>query len=72
MIKPSIGQIVHFAEPAKGSEPAVHRAAIVTEINVDGSVELTVFAPNNMYDVSEVECSDYFALNTWHAPERVE
>jgi hypothetical protein len=41
---PSVGRIVHFVSPAKDGHPSAPHAAVITEVNADGTVGLSVLA----------------------------
>lgn len=64
--KPSIGRIVHFIAEVDQT----HLAAIVTAVNDDGTVNLTVFGGNGGYGFS-FNVSEGEEAGTWHWPERV-
>lgn len=73
--QPSVGRTVHFL--ANAAPPCV--AAIVTHVNDDGTVALTVFPPPYMghlasppqLAVRQDEDHADHANPTWHWPERV-
>lgn len=73
--KPSIGRIVHYI----GISPMdldrkMHCAAIVTEIEDDGTLALEVFYPGlgSVPYGSIAEDATATKPGTWHWPERVE
>lgn len=61
----SIGRIVHFV----GDNDA-HQAAIVSRINADGSVCLTVFPGEGVRTVGIARYSETPLRGSWHWPER--
>lgn len=70
--KPSIGRIVHFV----GDRDATHIAALITGVNEDNTVNLTLFGPNGgmgfRFNVKENQGIETpISLNSWHWPERV-
>jgi hypothetical protein len=46
---PTIGQIVHFFPPSECAGPIRMYAAIVTQTNLDCTLELATFGPNSLY-----------------------
>jgi CRISPR/Cas system endoribonuclease Cas6 (RAMP superfamily) len=59
---PTVGRIVHYVD----ANTSVHLAAIITSVNQDGTLELTVFTVGgNPYPVRNV------IIAKWHFPERV-
>jgi hypothetical protein len=74
VLKPSVGRIVHYVAygtPGGEYKPA-HRAAIVTDVNSDGTVlGLCVLNPTGMFFNTTVN-EDQTGLRggTWHWPER--
>ena len=71
--KPSVGRIVHFKENREGAECI---AAIITKINNDGTVVLTLFEPFKSMNIFATV--DYQGKNPlsqlvgeWHWPERI-
>lgn len=49
--KPSVGRVVHFVPPQEctAEKTLAFYAAIITQVNSDGSVELATFGPNSLY-----------------------
>ncbi len=71
--KPSIGRIVHFKENKEDSECT---AAIITKVNNDGTVVLTVFEPfknAHVFAIVDFEGKNPLSklVGEWHWPERV-
>jgi hypothetical protein len=52
-MKPTVGRIVHFYPPvdcvAGGQSKIEKYAAIVTQVNDDGTLELATFGPSSLY-----------------------
>jgi hypothetical protein len=74
MQKPSVGRIVHYvAYGTPGGEFAagVHRAAIITEVGVDGHVGLAIMNPTGMFFSRAMPHSEALEPGTWHWPETV-
>lgn len=71
-MKPSVGRIVHF----KGEKNEPCRAAIITAVDENNVVELTVFHKRARIAWARVGHEDGNALETmmgsWHWPERVD
>lgn len=72
--QPSIGRIVHYTSyGTPGGEYGKEcRAAVVTQINEDGTLGLAVLNPTGMFFNPSI-MADYTATQggTWHWPERV-
>lgn len=70
MAVPSVGRIVHHID----ADPAVNLAAVITQVNGDGTVHLYVWAPNGIgygaWNVPESPTAPY-ATFSWHWPEVV-
>jgi hypothetical protein len=63
---PSIGRNVHFVD-----EGGVHRAALVTGVRDDESVDLAVFPTRGFRNVDSVKSDERGkSAGTWHWPER--
>lgn len=75
-MSPTVGRIVHYVAlgSRRGEEPeGAHRAAIVTEVAVDGSsASLCVLSPMGIKFREGVveDGSPTPATGTWHWPER--
>lgn len=68
-MKPSVGRIVHYI--GYGEVNCV--AAMVTEVDLDGLVSLSVFpAGSSMSTTSDISFSEEKIDCTWHWPEREE
>jgi hypothetical protein len=50
-VKACVGRIVHFAPPQDcvGKTTLDFYAAMITQVNPDGTVELATFGPNSLY-----------------------
>ncbi|GLW91788.1 hypothetical protein [Actinokineospora globicatena] len=79
--KPSVGRIVHYVSHGTPPRPdgtqaytAQCRAAIVTQVNEDGTVGLCVLNPTGMFFYESVGQASGDSLEllggTWHWPER--
>lgn len=71
---PSVGRIVHYvAYGTPGGEYAegAHRAAIITELGVNGQCALAILNPTGMFFNECVPHGEHLAPGTWHWPERV-
>ncbi len=69
-MKPSIGRIVHHVGLA-----GRHCAAIVTEVQEDGSLGLCIFPPGSVpvtMHTGAWQDEETKAVGTWHFPERVD
>jgi hypothetical protein len=73
-VKPTVGRIVHYvAYGTPGGEYAAgaHRAAIITQVNTDGTVGLCVLNPTGQFfNTSVAEDQTARTPGTWHWPER--
>lgn len=68
-MKPSLGRIVHWI-----GFNGVERAAVISRVNDDGSVDLSVFvSPKEIGPAMacDVAYDELQSANTWHWPERV-
>lgn len=63
--RPTIGRLVHFVQRGSGA----HRAAMVTLVNLTGTVSLLVFNPHTQ-STREHFVSPGVDEGTWHWPER--
>ena len=68
-----IGRIVHYVAygtPEEGEyEAGAHRAAIITEILVDGLASLAVLNPTGIH-WNTSNYSEAYEPGTWHWPEK--
>lgn len=75
MNKPSVGSDVHYVSYGTpgGEYSSVCRAAIVTQINDDGTVGLAVMNPTGMFFNTSI-MGDFTEKTggTWHWPEPVD
>jgi len=70
--KPSVGRIVHYRNFGTPGE-LVCRAAVVTTVDVDGTVGLAVLQPvGASFSVGHEQDETSKAYGTWHWPERIE
>ena len=69
--KPSIGRIVHYRSYGTpgGEFASEDRAAIITAVHDDESVDLCVINPTGLFFNQRVRPG--YAGGTWHWPERV-
>ena len=67
-MKPTIGRIVHYQSYNEGGKCAY--ASIITQINPDGTVELTTFGPNSLYYQHNVAYSEAPKEKHWNWPPR--
>ena len=63
---PTIGRIVHFNDAHGGN--FLTTAAIITKVNPTGTVDLAVFAPENLYYQSNVPFTDHGEYGSWNWP----
>ena len=80
MPQPSIGRVVHYVahgtpvrEDGTQAYPSVCRAAIITQVNEDGTVGLCVMNPTGQFFNPSIMAD--FTENqggTWHWPERTD
>lgn len=63
--KPSLGRIVHYTDSNH-----ISCAAMITAVNADGDVSLTVFPPG-MSSYPVMHSTQGEGVSTWHWPERV-
>jgi hypothetical protein len=71
---PSVGRIVHYVSYGTpgGEYTRQNRAAVITEVNDDGTVGLAVLNPEGFFFNRGVEHDASGELGgTWHWPERV-
>lgn len=70
--KPSIGRIVHYqAYGTPGGEyPSVPRAAVVTAVHDDETVDLCVMNPTGLFFNQQVRFSEEPTGGTWRWPPR--
>lgn len=67
-MEPSIGRNVHFVD-----ESGVHRAAVVTGVREDKSVDLAIFPTRGFRNADSVKADESGkAPLSWHWPERQE
>ncbi len=65
---PAVGRTVHFhSYNEKGQCPY---AAMITQINADGTVELATFGPNSVYFQHNVKFSHHPKPNHWSWPNQ--
>jgi hypothetical protein len=71
-VTPSVGRTVHYVSyGTPGGEYASEcRAAIITAVDDDGSVDLCVLNPSGLF--FNLGCQRGDSGGTWHWPERVE
>jgi hypothetical protein len=70
--KPTVGRIVHYQSHGSpnGQHKSLPRAAIVTEVNEDGTVGLCVLNPTGQYFDRGVRFSEPPAPGCWNWPPR--
>jgi len=74
MQKPTVGRIVHYVSygTPKGEFTSQHRAAIVTQVNADGTLSLAVLNPTGLFfDLAVMGDDTENQGGTWHWPEIV-
>lgn len=67
-MKPTLGRIIRFVEPT-----GIERAAIVTLVHEDGTINVTVFRANgDTYGASKIpeDANIKPRGNSWHWPPR--
>lgn len=72
---PSVGRIVHYVSrgSADGKYQPKCRAAIVTEVCFDGTLDLAVLNPQGLFfDLAVSESDHEHYGGSWHWPERIE
>ena len=71
-VKPTVGRIVHYvSHPTPEGDPSENQAALVTAVNEDGTVLLTVFTPGGVLLKDNVLADhDEDQAGTWHWPHR--
>ena len=69
---PSIGRIVHYTNlgDKDGKYPPETQAAIITGVNVDGTVSLHIFYRTGQFDMPSVLYHADGARGCWHWPPR--
>jgi len=74
-MKPSVGRIVHYVAygtPGREFPAGVCRAAVVTEVDPDGTVGLCVLNPTGQFFNRKLLADETQRQpGTWHWPERV-
>ena len=69
---PSIGRIVHVVMQNNEDAELIHYPGIITRVNTDGTIDVTVFTPGGCINYKDLVKSQYeHKPNTWHFPERV-
>jgi hypothetical protein len=66
---PSVGRMVHYQ--SYNEKGACAYAAIITQVNADGTVELATFGPNSVYFQHAVKFSPEPLASHWSWPPRV-
>ena len=72
--KPSCGRIIHYVAygtPGGEYKPGQCRPAIVTEVNDDGTVKVTIFQTEGTFTKQALCQDEQKKPGTWHWPERV-
>jgi hypothetical protein len=67
--KPSVGRIVHFQSYNENGECAY--AALITQVNADGTVDIATFGPQSFYWHRNVAFSEAPKPSYWNWPPRV-
>jgi hypothetical protein len=67
--KPTVGRMVHYQSYNEKGECAY--AAIITQVNEDGTVELATMGPNSLYFQHKVAFSETPKPSHWNWPPRV-
>lgn len=68
MQKPTVGRTVHYQSYNERGKCAY--AAIITQVNDDGTVELVTFGPNSVYFQHAVPYSEEPKESHWSWPPR--
>lgn len=68
-MQPSVGRIVHYQ--SYNEKGACAYAAIITQVNEDGTVELATFGPNSLYYQHGVSFSETPKESHWSWPPKV-
>ena len=68
----SIGRIVHYTNlgDADGKYPPETQAALITGLNVNGTVSLKIFYRTGIFDMPEVEFSEEPKRGRWSWPPK--
>ena len=72
-MKPTVGRTVFyqsFGTPG-GEYVSLPRAAIITQVNSDGSVGLCIMNPTGLFFTQRVEYSEEQKPGSWYWPPRV-
>lgn len=71
-MKPTVGRIVHYTNlgDRDGKYPPEVQAALITGVNVDGTVSLHVFYKTGQFDMPSVAQSESAAAGSEHARGR--
>lgn len=74
--QPSIGRVVHYVSNHSGPEKGLttHVAAVITAVNPNGSVNLTLIPDKLNYTIPVPSCindEENMFPGTWHWPERI-
>ncbi len=72
-VAPSVGRTVHFYPKQECITPDTMEkyAAIITQVNQDGTVELATLGPNSLYFQHGVSYSDTPMHGHWTWPARI-
>lgn len=73
--KPSVGRVVHYTSygTPKGEFAMECRAAIITAVKEDGTVDICIMNPTGLFFAQNVKMNPLAEPHggTWHWPERV-
>ena len=69
-MKPTVGRTVHFQSYNEKGECAY--AAIITQVNEDGTVELATMGPNSLYFQHKIPFCETPLAGHWNWPPKVE
>ena len=69
MQEAAVGRIVHFQSYNEKGECAY--PAMITQVNDDGTVELTTFGPNSVYFQHSVKKAEVPTSGHWNWPPRI-
>ena len=68
---PSVGRIVHYQSFGTPGYPSAPRAAVITQVNDDGTINLGIFNESYISFQQNVAYDPDNAPGTWHQPPYV-
>jgi hypothetical protein len=71
-MKPTIGRIVHYTNlgDKDGKYPPEQQAAVITGVNMDGTVALKILYKTGIFDMASVAQAQEYERGKWTWPPR--